>query len=165
MGCTGMKKYCVVGNVASNVRAVERTGRSWAMQFLCDGGVALEARQEFLCQALVMACMEGGRVTTLYRVRGKFETENDEWMYQLEKNEAQCIYKPLNEAVTCIYAGDLRKAESHLRGTTETCPVVTALMKHLRESSTAPPPIRLFGPTEVVPGSPYATLEHLDGCE
>eukprot|EP01061_Rhynchopus_euleeides_P003093 TRINITY_DN12375_c0_g4_i1.p1 TRINITY_DN12375_c0_g4~~TRINITY_DN12375_c0_g4_i1.p1 ORF type:complete len:859 (+),score=132.72 TRINITY_DN12375_c0_g4_i1:140-2716(+) len=151
MGCTGMKKYGVVGTVASNVRGLERCGRGWVMPFICDNAVAMEARNEYNMQMLVKARMKDGHISKLYRVVEKIQTKNDEWMYQMEKNEATSPFKSLNAAVASIYDGNLEDVQSILGGHAVTCPVVSVLLKHIISTSTAPEPVDLFGPVNIVP--------------
>eukprot|EP01061_Rhynchopus_euleeides_P020937 TRINITY_DN34008_c0_g1_i1.p1 TRINITY_DN34008_c0_g1~~TRINITY_DN34008_c0_g1_i1.p1 ORF type:complete len:150 (+),score=27.67 TRINITY_DN34008_c0_g1_i1:45-452(+) len=121
------------------------------MQFLCDGSVAIEARNEYLLQCIVKAKLKDGRTSDLHQVREKVETGNHEWMYQLERNKMGHAYKALNQAVARIYAGDIVAAQQHYTDHGRHCDNTNLLLRYLRNTGLAPQPVDLFAPAARVP--------------
>eukprot|EP01061_Rhynchopus_euleeides_P036356 TRINITY_DN612_c0_g1_i3.p1 TRINITY_DN612_c0_g1~~TRINITY_DN612_c0_g1_i3.p1 ORF type:complete len:925 (+),score=262.84 TRINITY_DN612_c0_g1_i3:168-2777(+) len=145
MGCHGLKKYNVVGRVASDVRAMERCGRSWGIPAICDASVACDAKYRFLLRKLVQAKMKSGKDTVLHEVVSEKDLDGAEWMYQMQSSRANDVYRAYNAALSAVYEGDGEVAVKHLDDCTNVgnLDLLHALVKYCRENGTAPPPVDL----------------------
>eukprot|EP01061_Rhynchopus_euleeides_P033566 TRINITY_DN5637_c0_g2_i3.p2 TRINITY_DN5637_c0_g2~~TRINITY_DN5637_c0_g2_i3.p2 ORF type:complete len:379 (+),score=89.95 TRINITY_DN5637_c0_g2_i3:1562-2698(+) len=148
MGCQGLKKYGVIGSVASNVRAVERCGRSWGTRFLCDGVIAADLGGHYSSRKVAKARMKDGKTSELHEVVDKVEADNDEWMYQLESNQTGNL---INDTIDCIYAGDLPEAQKHFTEYGKGCSTTQTLLQYLVQTGRAPEVINLFAPIPLTP--------------
>ena len=116
MGCTGLKKYGIIGAVSCNVRALERCGRRWGVQLLACGDVSNEAKQRLVLRKVVKVATLNNRSTMLHEIISHHETGNEEWMYQLDLQDSKDPYRHLNQAVLYIYEGKLHDALQELQG-------------------------------------------------
>eukprot|EP01061_Rhynchopus_euleeides_P036355 TRINITY_DN612_c0_g1_i2.p1 TRINITY_DN612_c0_g1~~TRINITY_DN612_c0_g1_i2.p1 ORF type:complete len:551 (+),score=180.62 TRINITY_DN612_c0_g1_i2:1023-2675(+) len=145
MGCTGMKKYGVVGNVASNVRMLERCGNAWKVPVICDNTVAAEVTHFFTLRKVVMVKLKRGNTTMLHDVVGNKSCGTDEWMYQLEESRNSDPYRLLNNAVVSVYEGDPLVAKQHLEGcTVPGSEVAHELVAFALRTGVAPEPVDIF---------------------
>ena len=118
MGCTGLKKYGIIGAVSCNVRALERCGRRWGVQLLACGDVCNEAKQRLVLRKVVKVATLNNRSTMLHEIISRHEAGNEEWMYQLDQQDSKDPYRHLNQAVLYIYEGKLDEAEKEMEGCT-----------------------------------------------
>ena len=115
MGCTGMKKYGIVGVISTNVRSIERVGRHWGVSILSDGEVASEARTLFTMLSLRKVYLTGGKMTMLNElVSRRSESTNQEWMYQLQESDDKDPSAAYNEAVRYAYLALVQDAQNAL---------------------------------------------------
>ena len=145
MGCTGLKKYGVIGSVATDVRSIERCGSKWGVGVLVDGDVGKAIDSHFTIRSFVKAKRANGKTTLLSEVVAAREAgQNEEWMYQLESAAAQDPYSKMNSAVALLYDNKLDEAEEALKGcTAEGLELVKKMISTARSSGSAPVPIRL----------------------
>ena len=145
MGCTGLKKYGVIGSVATDVRSIERCGSKWGVGVLVDGDVGKAIDSHFTIRSFVKATRANGKTTLLSEVVAAREAgQNEEWMYQLESAAAQDPYTKMNSAVALLYDNKLDEAEEALKGcTAEGLELVKKMISTARSSGSAPVPIRL----------------------
>ena len=116
MGCTGLKKYGIIGAVSCNVRALERCGRRWGVQLLACGDVSNEAKQRLVLRKVVKVATLNNRSTMLHEIISRHKAGNEEWMYQLDQQDTNDPYRHLNQAVLYIYEGKLHDAMQELQG-------------------------------------------------
>ena len=144
-GCTGLKKYAIIGPVAVQARVFERCGRKWGFSIVCDGDIASEAKQRCLLKKIIKVSVKGGKATILHElVSLRAEESGEEWMYQLEQAAAKDPFNYYNTAMSSIYQGKLEEAEEDLRR----CSVpdqglITSLLNILRSTREAPEPMVL----------------------
>ena len=145
VGCTGLKKYGVIGSVATDVRSLERCGSKWGVGVLADGDVGKAIDSHFTIRSFVKAKRANGKTTLLSEVVAAREAgQNEEWMYQLESAAAQDPYTKMNSAVVLLYDNKLDEAEEALKGcTAEGLELVKKMISTARISGSAPVPIRL----------------------
>ena len=117
VGCFGLKKYGIVGNVACNVRAIERCGRAWGVTTICDGRVAADVRYKNLIRKLIQVLLKERHPSVLCEVvSAKCSTTNHEWMYSMQDEDAQDPYRITNTVVDLVYSGNVPKAKQLLQG-------------------------------------------------
>ena len=145
VGCTGLKKYGVIGSVATDVRSLERCGSKWGVGVLADGDVGKAIDSHFTIRSFVKAKRANRKTTLLSEVVAAREAgQNEEWMYQLESAAAQDPYTKMNSAVVLLYDNKLDEAEEALKGcTAEGLELVKKMISTARISGSAPVPIRL----------------------
>ena len=107
-GCDGMKKFIVVGRVATVVRRIERWGAKWGLRVICNESVA----EDVACyvhgkQIAQVVAGSTAAATTLYELRGMVASlDNGEWMYQMASVEGGSPYGHHNAALACLYRGE-----------------------------------------------------------
>ena len=98
LGLQGLKRYNMLGRVASSVRVMERLGSSWDVSVLVDNCVA-EAMKGFAIRA-VCKVWDGRRETMLSEVVRSGDTST---------------YSDYNKALECIYAARFPAAEALIK--------------------------------------------------
>eukprot|EP00754_Rhynchopus_humris_P036887 Rhum_TRINITY_DN18973_c0_g1::Rhum_TRINITY_DN18973_c0_g1_i1::g.168928::m.168928 len=107
-GCDGLKKFVVIGRVATVVRRIERWGARWGLRVICNESVA----EDVACyvhgkQIAQVVAGSTAAATTLYELRGMVASlDNGEWMYQMASVEGGSPYGHHNAALACLYRGE-----------------------------------------------------------
>ena len=152
MGCSGLKRYSVIGSCASYLRVLERWGAHWGAGIVVDGaigddlGIATSFERKKLCRVTLRE--EDTRVRSLYEIVKPFRgVKAQEWMYQLERVAEEAKYRQYNNAVDLLYEAKFDDAFEAL----ETCDLPHFVSEELHRWITAcqlrdepPPPLHLF---------------------
>ena len=144
VGCIGLKKFGVIGPVATDVRSLERCGSAWGVAVLADGDVAKSVESCYILRSLLKAMRTGGRATLLVEIMSARKTENEEWMYQLENAAAQDPYRHHNAAILLMYDHKLDEAaETAKSHTSDSDTRVRDMIDRARLNGHPPDPIPL----------------------
>ena len=103
MGCIGMKKFFMLGPVNTNVRRLERCGRSWGIPVIADGAVTKEVELTVVIRRLVLVRLKDAKMSLLSEIVRSEEQSNEEWMYQLQAQIRSNEYSEENSLVAKLY--------------------------------------------------------------
>ena len=143
IGCAGMKKYAVLGNAPLAVRTLERCGRSWGLPLVCDNAVAGDINTRYITRVLVLAQVSGQKAALLFAVEEKPESEDGEWMYQLDKADRSNPHKAANDAILLVFQGNVSEASAAVRAAGLAPDSHAGMLVARAVRSGVPPPVRL----------------------
>ena len=141
VGCTGLMRYGIIGQPELFVWSVHRLALDWGCGNLCDEGVCRDGLNfELRTVARVKANLT--KDFLMKEAMRKIETECDEWMYELDKQEQDNRYHAYNKAVTCLYIGEFNNALNHMNDSnTDHDDELTARIKKFQQLVAAPTPV------------------------
>ena len=164
MGCTGIKKFSIIGPVLRSMYTLERWGNEWGVQVLADASVINEVRSNFRYRHLVKV-VTNTWTGMISEILGEVKSMDGEWMYQIEQRETMCPYGPYNRAMELLYAGEIEAARLQLHKISECNPAHIETIKALtmtveRSSQRRMTPQNLFRiPAQLDIGSPTAEAD------
>eukprot|EP01062_Namystynia_karyoxenos_P005483 TRINITY_DN11913_c0_g1_i1.p1 TRINITY_DN11913_c0_g1~~TRINITY_DN11913_c0_g1_i1.p1 ORF type:complete len:1138 (+),score=282.94 TRINITY_DN11913_c0_g1_i1:101-3514(+) len=154
MGCEGMKKFSSVTLTLPFTCAVERLAGGLGLGSLCDAAVAADAACFYTMRSIgsVLMPKRDSKPVNVHMLCSRMEASNDEWMYQLEQQEAKAgPWKTWAQAYEAVTQGDWEAAETHLRVLLATDP---AALGGTGANPLQPPPLspqRLPGAVNISP--------------
>ena len=105
MGCEGMKKYTFLGGCVPWLHALERLNKTYDTMILHDNVTHSSVANAFYSKTIACVSYPKFRETLiLSELREEMKTENEEWMYQLDKCAAANSYEGRNTAMAHIFA-------------------------------------------------------------
>ena len=108
MGCSGLKRYSVIGSCASYLHTLERWGAGWGVDVMVDDVVGEDpaTAAQFELKHLAKVCYGAMDLHSRYvsQVVSERDTHTTEWMSQTDSQ--QDGYDIYNRAVGHLYAGD-----------------------------------------------------------
>ena len=105
MGCEGMKKYTFLGGCVPWLHALERLNKTYGTTILHDNITHSSVANAFYSKTV--ACVSYPKLRAklfLSELREEMETQNEEWMYQLDKCAAANPYEGYNAAMAHVFA-------------------------------------------------------------
>eukprot|EP01061_Rhynchopus_euleeides_P026357 TRINITY_DN43107_c0_g1_i1.p1 TRINITY_DN43107_c0_g1~~TRINITY_DN43107_c0_g1_i1.p1 ORF type:complete len:354 (+),score=95.13 TRINITY_DN43107_c0_g1_i1:65-1063(+) len=160
-GCTGLKKYTVLGVGGARVWTYERWGRAWGVQALIDDRMEQETSVNFSLRRVAKVRVTPKRDEFLYEVLGCRAAEEGEWMYQMESSVGGPV-PACNDAVDLLYKGQFAQAQARLKNFTGADGHhVAPLKKWIEdcvETNTAPSPL----PVACIPHPTHACVVTYD---
>eukprot|EP01061_Rhynchopus_euleeides_P010878 TRINITY_DN2044_c0_g1_i11.p1 TRINITY_DN2044_c0_g1~~TRINITY_DN2044_c0_g1_i11.p1 ORF type:complete len:797 (+),score=248.94 TRINITY_DN2044_c0_g1_i11:38-2392(+) len=110
MGCATLKKHCVLGAVACDVRTIERCGNAWNLRVMCDTTITDAVSGTYNMRAVAQVQLQG-TVCLLYQLVGACLSQGHaEWMYELENAAAANPHTASNRALHLIYERNMDTA-------------------------------------------------------
>eukprot|EP01061_Rhynchopus_euleeides_P010879 TRINITY_DN2044_c0_g1_i13.p1 TRINITY_DN2044_c0_g1~~TRINITY_DN2044_c0_g1_i13.p1 ORF type:complete len:723 (+),score=232.91 TRINITY_DN2044_c0_g1_i13:289-2169(+) len=110
MGCATLKKHCVLGAVACDVRTIERCGNAWNLRVMCDTTITDAVSGTYNMRAVAQVQLQG-TVCLLYQLVGACLSQGHaEWMYELENAAAGNPHAASNRAMRLIYERNMDTA-------------------------------------------------------
>ena len=104
MGCEGMKKYTFLGGCVPWLHALERLNKTYGTTILHNVTHSSVANAFY---SKTVACVSYPKFRSklvLSELREEMETQNEEWMYQLDKCVAANPYECYNAAMAHVFA-------------------------------------------------------------
>ena len=114
VGCASLMRYGIIGQAESNVWSLQRMCKDWGCTNLCDEGVCRDA-SSFELRAVARIKAGTAKDFLATEALRKIETDCDEWMYEMDKQDKNKAYGPHNKAVTCLYQGEFDQATAHMK--------------------------------------------------
>ena len=122
MGCQGMKKYTFLGGCVPWLHALERLNKTYGTTILHDNVTHSSVANAFYSKTIACVSYPKFRDTlVLSELREEMKTENEEWMYQLDRCLAANPFNDHNTAMAHIFAAqwDDAVAEAKKLGDTD----------------------------------------------
>eukprot|EP01065_Artemidia_motanka_P003224 TRINITY_DN1153_c0_g1_i1.p1 TRINITY_DN1153_c0_g1~~TRINITY_DN1153_c0_g1_i1.p1 ORF type:complete len:330 (+),score=90.06 TRINITY_DN1153_c0_g1_i1:79-1068(+) len=113
MGVEGMKKYCMIGALASFLHVVEQSNSKMKTAILIDQGIRSEVETCLVLRLMVQAQYRKD-TRRLYEVVKEQAMAEDEWMYQLEEAAKSDPTKTFNAAMEQYFDGHYQEAHDML---------------------------------------------------
>eukprot|EP01063_Lacrimia_lanifica_P011839 TRINITY_DN18527_c0_g1_i1.p1 TRINITY_DN18527_c0_g1~~TRINITY_DN18527_c0_g1_i1.p1 ORF type:complete len:1079 (+),score=273.61 TRINITY_DN18527_c0_g1_i1:59-3295(+) len=113
MGCTGMKKFNIMGKVQDLAANYSSLAAAWNLTVVVADHTLKDIRNEYDARALYATVERGVKLTVLSEVLGAYNASNEEWMYQLEAVE-KSPYRIIERAVRQVFCGSVAEARSLL---------------------------------------------------
>ena len=105
MGCEGMKKYTFLGGCVPWLHALERLNKTYGTRILHDNVTHSPVANVFYSKTVACVSYPKFRAKlVLSELREEMETQNEEWMYQLDKCAAANPYECYNAAMVHVFA-------------------------------------------------------------
>eukprot|EP00754_Rhynchopus_humris_P049259 Rhum_TRINITY_DN8291_c0_g1::Rhum_TRINITY_DN8291_c0_g1_i1::g.27082::m.27082 len=137
VGCTGLKKFAILGSVVGNVRCLLRCAGVWNTGPLCNAPVA--TRISYLVQIRhIVPAIVGGEKTLVSELVKLLTLRNEEWMYQMTDDEHVNPHAANNAILEGVYMQDLGGLEEQFNACTY--PVARALYSALLDKKAVPLP-------------------------
>ena len=143
-GCTGLKKYSIIGGVACNARMLERCGRAWGVARICDSSIASDVQDRYSLRKLVRVSLKHAKPTILSEIVEEKQVTDNEWMYQIEEGQAKDKYTPVNEAVGLLYKGDFASAQAKLSAGVPGADLVRQLLEEAIRTGNIPDNVDIY---------------------
>eukprot|EP01063_Lacrimia_lanifica_P015721 TRINITY_DN2239_c0_g2_i1.p1 TRINITY_DN2239_c0_g2~~TRINITY_DN2239_c0_g2_i1.p1 ORF type:complete len:897 (+),score=319.41 TRINITY_DN2239_c0_g2_i1:71-2761(+) len=156
MGTTGLKKFNIIGSMASNVRLYERLGKAWELGLVASSAILKDMAANFEYRMLYPTTSAGVKHAA-FEVLAECKMSDKEWMYQLEQAATDACYATINRACELFFAGDVSEALSAAR-TDKTC--YQATLTAWIEKNVVPTPLPLGEGSAVVEALPYLTQKN-----
>jgi len=153
MGTTGLKKFNIVGDMAANVRHLERLSKAWSLGLVASSTIVKDMAANFEYRMLYPTT-SAGVVHSVFEVLAVCQVSDEEWMYQLEQAAANATYGTINKACEQFFAGDVNEALSTSR--TDKTPYQASLTAWI-EKNLVPTPLVLGEGAAVTDALPYIT--------
>ena len=159
MGCSSMKKYTVIANAAVLVRVLERWGARWGVGCITDGVIGYDVSVSYVTRK-VARMRVGERVQMLYELMdARAAGGNEEWMYQIERSDAENPCAAFNKAVDCVYDAQFREAVEYMKKCPESLKEWVTTLSNLIDAyaadGVAPPPLEAYAVPSL--GTPHPT--------
>ena len=136
MGCSSMKKFTVLAHTCVLVRVLERWGAHWGVKCLTDGVVGADVSVSYVTRKVVKIRVKDS-TQMLCEVVSASVSANEEWMYQLEKNDAENPCAIFNKAIDFAYNGMYDEAKDALDKCPESLQVWVEKLRSLVTASEA----------------------------
>eukprot|EP00754_Rhynchopus_humris_P026075 Rhum_TRINITY_DN14989_c1_g1::Rhum_TRINITY_DN14989_c1_g1_i1::g.130785::m.130785 len=159
MGCSNMKKYTVIANAAVLVRVLERWGARWGVGCITDGVIGYDVSVSYVTRK-VAKMRVGERAQMLYELMdARAAGGNEEWMYQIERSDAENPCAAFNKAVDCVYDAQYREAVEYMKKCPESLKEWVTTLSNLIDAyaadGVAPPPLEAYAVPSL--GRPHPT--------
>eukprot|EP01063_Lacrimia_lanifica_P015723 TRINITY_DN2239_c0_g5_i1.p1 TRINITY_DN2239_c0_g5~~TRINITY_DN2239_c0_g5_i1.p1 ORF type:complete len:901 (+),score=309.09 TRINITY_DN2239_c0_g5_i1:77-2779(+) len=156
MGTTGLKKFNIIGAMASSVRHYERLGKAWGLGLVASSAILRDMEAHFEYRMLYPTTSAGLNCAA-FEVLAACQVSDKEWMYQLEQAVADASYATINKACELFFDGDVHEALSTAR-TDKTC--YQATLTAWIEKGVVPEPLALGEGAAVADALPYLTQQN-----
>eukprot|EP01065_Artemidia_motanka_P004980 TRINITY_DN1236_c0_g1_i1.p1 TRINITY_DN1236_c0_g1~~TRINITY_DN1236_c0_g1_i1.p1 ORF type:complete len:2199 (+),score=638.60 TRINITY_DN1236_c0_g1_i1:411-7007(+) len=132
VGCSGMRRFSVLGKLYGWTCLLERLGSKWPVATLCDESCQEDCKQVFDTRLISRVHSPKHDITSkVFSILTHFQVSEDEWMYQLEEAGNQSRWRVYNAAMQQYLDGKFQDAltaiEEGLDGCAEQPEVVQAM--------------------------------------